>query len=224
MVYTALMRQYGLLFLMLGLPVVIYLLYVNTAENRYQSLPIYGPRKVLPTAVADGKTHPDDTLYFVLPGVKEWTKGSGNPVHILHLVRNDGPVHRLALRSKQAARVRDVFRSNPLVHQFCLGVNDGAVKDLDSAVLFADMQPLDWSLDSTSKAALWQDLRVFTPDWQQMFRQVPQEDLTLLVDRQGRVRGFYRGVLKDQTDRLMEDTRTLIAEYANTPNKRRRRV
>jgi hypothetical protein len=44
------------------------------------------------------------------------------------------------------------------------------------------------------------------------------------VDRQGRVRGFYRGVLKDQTDRLMEDTRTLIAEYANTPNKRRRRV
>lgn len=218
------MRQYGLLFLMLGLPVVIYLLYVNTAENRYQSLPIYGPRKVLPTAVADGKTHPDDTLYFELPGVQEWSMGSINPVNILHLLRYDGPVHRLSLRSTQAARVRDVFRKNPLVHQFCLGVNDGAVKNLDSAVLFADMQPLDWSLDSTSKAALWQDLRVFTPDWQQMFRQVPQEDLTLLVDRQGRVRGFYRGVLKDQTDRLMEDTRTLIAEYANTPNKRRRRV
>jgi hypothetical protein len=218
------MRQYGLLFLMLGLPVVIYLLYVNTAENRYQSLPIYGPRKVLPTAVADGKTHPDDTLYFELPGVQEWSMGSINPVNILHLMRYDGPVTRLSLRSTQAARVRDVFRKNPLVHQFCLGVNDGAVKNLDSAVLFADMQPLDWSLDSTSKAALWQDLRVFTPDWQQMFRQVPQEDLTLLVDRQGRVRGFYRGVLKDQTDRLMEDTRTLIAEYANTPNKRRRRV
>ena len=145
------MRQYGLLFLMLGLPVVIYLLYVNTAENRYQSLPIYGPRKVLPTAVADGKTHPDDTLYFELPGVQEWSMGSINPVNILHLMRYDGPVHRLSLRSTQAARVRDVFRKNPLVHQFCLGVNDGAVKNLDSVVLFADMQPLDWSLDSTSK-------------------------------------------------------------------------
>ena len=103
-------------------------------------------------------------------------------------------------------------------------MNDGAVKDLDSAVLFADMQPLERILDSASKADLWRELRVFTPDWQQLFRQIPQEDLTLLVDRQGRVRGFYRGVLKDQTDRLMEDTRTLIAEYANTPNKRRRRV
>jgi cytochrome oxidase Cu insertion factor (SCO1/SenC/PrrC family) len=86
------------------------------------------------------------------------------------------------------------------------------------------MLPLEQVLDSADQVQLWQDLRVFTPDWQRIFHQIPQEDLTLLVDRRGRVRGFYRGVLKDQTDRLMEDTRTLIAEYANTPNRRRRRL
>jgi len=79
-------------------------------------------------------------------------------------------------------------------------------------------------LDSLRKAQLWQDLRVYAPDWQGQFKQTPQEGLTLLIDRKRRVRGFYRGVLKDHTDRLMEDTRTLIAEYANTPNRRRRRL
>ncbi|MFZ9680545.1 MAG: hypothetical protein ACO3GL_03655 [Bacteroidia bacterium] len=219
------MRQYGLLFLMLGLPVVIYLLYVNTAENRYQSLPIFGPRKVLPTAVADGKSHPDDTLFFELPGVRSWTAGSINPVHIVHLVRYDGAVQRLGLRKAQAARIQDVFKKNPLVHQFCLGVkSDEAIGTPKDASRWSPMLPLEQVLDSVDQVQLWQDLRVFTPDWQRIFHQIPQEDLTLLVDRRGRVRGFYRGVLKDQTDRLMEDTRTLIAEYANTPNRRRRRL
>jgi len=224
LVYPALMRQYGLLFVMLGLPVVIYLLYVNTAENRYQSLPIFGPRKVLPTAVADGKTHPDDTLFYELPGVTSWSAGSINPVHIVHLVRYDGAAQRKRLRTAQASRVQDVFKKNPLVHQYCLGIHSGVEVGPRDGALWSPLMPLEQVLDSAAKAQLWQDLRVFTPDWQQIFRQIPQEDLTLLVDRRGRVRGFYRGVLKDQTDRLMEDTRTLIAEYANTPNRRRRRL
>jgi hypothetical protein len=145
-------------------------------------------------------------------------------VLILHLVRYGEDVARRRLRDAQAARVADVFRRNPLVYQFSLGVDALPTGVGDSVRSFASLEPLEPYLDSATQVLLWQDLRVYAPDWQALFRQVPQEDLTLLVDRRRRVRGFYRGVLKDQTDRLMEDTRTLIAEYANTPSKRRRRV
>jgi len=218
------MRKYGLLFLMLGLPALIYLFYVGFAENRYKALPVFGPKKCLPTAPRNGSSHPDDTLYANLPALEAWMDRKSNPVLILHLVRYGEDAARRRLRDAQAARVADVFRRNPLVYQFSLGVDALPTGVGDSVRSFASLEPLEPYLDSATQVLLWQDLRVYAPDWQVLFRQVPQEDLTLLVDRRRRVRGFYRGVLKDQTDRLMEDTRTLIAEYANTPSKRRRRV
>jgi hypothetical protein len=147
-----------------------------------------------------------------------------NTVLILHLVRyNESPTTRI-LRDGQAARIADVFRNNPLVHQYTLGLDDYPINPRESMRPFRVPAPMEEVLDSAHKTLLWQDLRVYAPDWQQQFRQIPQEGLTLLIDRKRRVRGFYRGVLKDHTDRLMEDTRTLIAEYANTPNRRRRRL
>jgi protein SCO1/2 len=218
------MRKFGLLFLMLGLPVVIYLAYVNLAENRYQSLPIWGPKKLLPTALNNGTSHPDDTLYANLPALDKWMDRRSNTVLVLHLVRYDEVSSSRALRDAQAARIADVFRNNPLVQQYTLGLDDYPANIPDSARPFRTPVPMEQVLDAAHKARLWQDLRVYAPDWQKQFKQIPQEGLTLLIDRKRRVRGFYRGVLKDHTDRLMEDTRTLIAEYANTPNRRRRRL
>ena len=218
------MRKFGLLFLMLGLPVVIYLAYVNLAENRYQSLPIWGPKKLLPTAQSNGTSHPDDTLYASLPALEKWMDRRSNTVLVLHLVLYSESASNRALRDAQAARVADVFRKNPLVHQYTLGLDDYPQQQPGSVRPFQVPAPMEEVLDSLHKAQLWQDLRVYAPDWQGQFKQTPQEGLTLLIDRKRRVRGFYRGVLKDQTDRLMEDTRTLIAEYANTPNRRRRRL
>lgn len=218
------MRKFGLLFLMLGLPVVIYLGYVNLAENQYQSLPIWGPKKLLPTAPKNGTSHPDDTLYANLPALEKWMDRRSNTVLILHLVRYGESAALRALRDAQSTRIADVFRNNPLVHQFTLGLDDYPIQVQGSLRPFRVPAPMEEVLDSVHKAKLWQDLRVYAPDWQQQFKQIPQEGLTLLIDRKRRVRGFYRGVLKDHTDRLMEDTRTLIAEYANTPNRRRRRL
>ena len=209
-------RQLLLLFLMLGLPVVIYLAYVNSAENQYHKLPVFGPRYTMPVAVAGGSA---DTLYHSIAALIRVADRQPNRVLLVSFFP-EGDTNATRLRYDQLRRVGDVFSENPLVWLLQVHPGQGNASQLQPP---SESRSLEFALgQSRTSDSLFRQVAVYRSDWQRMFPQSQQEEITILFDKQHRARGFYRTILRKETDRLMEDVRTLIAEYANTAPKRKR--
>lgn len=209
-------RQLLLLFLMLGLPVVIYLAYVNSAENKYHKLPVFGPRYSMPVAVAGGST---DTLYHSIAALARVADRQPNRVLVVSFFPEmDSNTTRL--RYAQLRRVGDVFSENPLVWLMQVHPREGYAAN---QIPPSEQQSLELALgQSRLSDSLYRQVAIYRADWQSLFPQSRQEEITILFDKQHRARGFYRTILRKETDRLMEDVRTLIAEYANSAPKRKR--
>jgi hypothetical protein len=208
--------QFLLLFIMLGLPVVIYLAYVNSAENQYHKLPVFGPRSLMPVAVAGGTS---DTLYQSMAALIRVADRQPNRVLVVSFFP-EGDTNTTRLRYDQLRRVGDVFSENPLVWLMQVHPGMGMTGPWPEP---SDERSLEYVLGQSRLAdSLYRQVAVYRADWQLLFPQSRQEEITFLFDRQHRARGFYRTILRKETDRLMEDVRTLIAEYANTEPKRKR--
>jgi hypothetical protein len=201
---------------MLGLPVVIYLAYVNSAENKYHKLPVFGPRYTMPVAVAGGS---EDTLYHSIAALIRVADRQPNRVLVVSFF-SAGDTNTTRLRYDQLRRVGDVFSENPLVWLLQVHPGKGSGPNQNSP---SQMRSLEMSLgQSRLSDSLYRQVAIYRADWQGLFPQSQQEEITILFDKQHRARGFYRTILRKETDRLMEDVRTLIAEYANTEPKRKR--
>ncbi|MBM3918596.1 MAG: hypothetical protein FJ344_03710 [Sphingomonadales bacterium] len=209
-------RQLLLLFLMLGLPVVIYLAYVNSTENQYHKLPVFGPRYAMPVAVAGEN---DDTLYHSIAALIRVADRQANRVLVVSFFP-EGDSNTTRLRYAQLRRVGDVFSENPLVWMMQVHPTEG---NSTNQIPRSEARSLEFVLgQSRLSDSLYRQVAVYRADWQKLFPQSRQEEITILFDKQHRARGFYRTVLRKETDRLMEDVRALIAEYANTAPKRKR--
>jgi hypothetical protein len=211
-------KKFGLLFLMLGLPVIIYLVYVNIQENNYQKLPVYGPKEAF--FVTAGQKYAD-TAYTRLTVLEKQVERQPNKVLVVSYFQpNDLTNNRL--RYRQLARVEDVFKNNPLIWLLNFHPQSDSLlptysKPHDKRITFEDADQVKLV------AELEKALFVYMPEWKAQHPQMDIRDLSVLVDKQLRVRGFYQTNLRKETDRLMEDIRTLIVEYANTEPKRRGR-
>lgn len=211
------LKKFGLLFLMLGVPAILYLVYVSIAENNYQKLPVFGPKEAF-FVTANQKVA--DTAYHELRVLEKSLERVTNRVRVVSVfVLGDGKNNRI--RYRQLARVEDVFKDNPLIWtmHFHSGEDSLAVlgwcKDSPKRLSYFAGSAF---VDSVEKS-LW----IYQPDWKGIYPDAQLHELTFLVDKKQRVRGMYKTVLRKETDRLMEDIRTLIVEYANTEPKRRRR-
>lgn len=211
------LKKFGLLFLMLGVPAVLYLVYVSIAENSYQKLPVFGPKEAF-FITAGQKVA--DTAYHEVKVLEKSLERVNNRVRVVSLfVPGDNKNNRI--RYRQLARVEDVFKDNPLIWTMYMHTEgDSSVyaswtKTSPKRLTHYADNPL---VDSLEKA-LW----IYQPDWKAIYAEAQLQELTFLIDKKQRVRGIYKTVLRKETDRLMEDIRTLIVEYANTEPKRRRR-
>jgi hypothetical protein len=211
------LKKFGLLFLMLGVPAVLYLVYVSIAENSYQKLPVFGPKEAF-FITAGQKVA--DTAYHEVKVLEKSLERVNNRVRVVSLfVPGDNKNNRI--RYRQLARVEDVFKDNPLIWTMHMHTEG------DSALLASwtkgSPKRLTYyagnSLVDSLEKALW----LYQPDWKAIYPEAQLHELTFLIDKKQRVRGIYKTVLRKETDRLMEDIRTLIVEYANTEPKRRRR-
>ncbi|MFN3530517.1 MAG: hypothetical protein ACK417_11400 [Bacteroidia bacterium] len=212
------LKKFGLLFLMLGLPAIIYLVYVNIAENNYQKLPVFGPKEAF--FVTEGQKYADTAYTHLLPLQKQLERLENKVMVVSYFVPGDLTNNRL--RYRQLARVEDVFKENPLIWLLNMHVKS------DSLLPTYEGKPYPKRLSFASEEnrmvnELEQALMVYMPDWKAVYPETDLRELSFLVDKQLRVRGFYKTVLRKETDRLMEDIRTLVVEYANTEPKRRRK-
>jgi hypothetical protein len=211
-------KKFGLLFLMLGLPAIIYLVYVSIAENNYQKLPVFGPKEAF--FITTKQKYADTSYYRLLPLQKQLERQE-NKVMVVSLF-TPGDFTNNRLRYRQLARVEDVFKSNPLI--WMLHVHPEVEEELAKYEGKPYIKRLTFEGQETRlPKELEEALLTLQSEWLQTFPATDVRELSFLVDKQLRVRGFYRTVLRKETDRLMEDIRTLIVEYANTEPKRRRR-
>lgn len=207
-------KQYVLLFLLLALPAVAYIFYVTFAQNNYKKLPVFGPKEAF-SFVKGGKV---DTIYYQLHPLEGLLTNQQNKVMVLSFFP-DKDVVNSRIRYKQLARVEDVFKKNPLIWL----VNVSQVED-SSTTKYKTIYPRKIELEnaySPVPALLLDKIFTYEPDWIRLKKGTRLEELSFLVDHKLRVRGIYRSVIRTETDKLMEDIRTLIVEYANTEPKRR---
>lgn len=199
---------------MLALPALIYIFYVSFAENTYKKLPVFGPKEAL-SFVKGGKT---DTLYHQLHPMQELLAENRHKLMVLSIFPDKDAVNT-RLRYKQLARVEDVFKKNPLVWLVNVSWQEDSLA-ADTKTTFARKIERNQT-DATWNEALRARLYPLEADWLAQHKKARLEELTFLVDQHFRVRGIYRTLVSKETDRLMEDVRTLIVEYANTEPKRR---
>jgi len=211
------LKKFGLLFLMLGVPAVLYLVYVSIAENSYQKLPVFGPKEAF-FVTAGQKVA--DTAYHELKVLEKSLERVANRVRVVSLfVPGDEKNNRI--RYRQLARVEDVFKDNPLI--WTMNFHADGDSALYATWTKSSPKRLTYYAGSTLVDSVEKSLWIYQPDWKGIYPDAQLLELTFLVDKKQRVRGIYKTVLRKETDRLMEDIRTLIVEYANSEPKRRRR-
>lgn len=211
------LKKFGLLFLMLGVPAVLYLVYVSIAENSYQKLPVFGPKEAF-FITAGQKVA--DTAYHEVKVLEKSLERVNNRVRVVSLfVPGDNKNNRI--RYRQLARVEDVFKDNPLI--WTMHMHSDGDSTLYASWTKTSPKRLTHYANSSLVDSLEKALWIYQPDWKAIYPEAQLHELTFLIDKKQRVRGIYKTVLRKETDRLMEDIRTLIVEYANTEPKRRRR-
>lgn len=104
-----------ILFLILGFPPLIYLLYVGFAQNEYQSLNYYGPKELVEKENEEGEMVEDTAYYQLSPSA--WNTVSGESFGLdsianhLHVVSFMYGTDKYAAKElvRQLVRVEDNF-------------------------------------------------------------------------------------------------------------------
>ncbi len=183
-----------LLFLVIGLPVVIFLFLKAFGNNEF-TIPVYyeqGLGDSLSTPCLDRSAE----QYIV--------KDASLPVGVLkvvHFERMDGPV--LKTRLEELERVQDVFYDMENI-QLLTYLNTATIKgteisDYDKRIQFLDQFWKVNELDSTA----WADLKYCGVAMSSLDNRV------VLVDDENKIRGYYNILERDETDRLILELRIL---------------
>lgn len=185
------------LFLLIALPVIIFLFLKSFGKNEF-SIPVYyeqGLGDSLSTPCLDRSPEQYVVNNQLLP------QGT---IKVVHFERLDGPV--LKTRLEALERVQDVFYDLSGI-SLTTYLNGSSIKQKDITDYNKRIQFLDqfWKvneLDSTEWAKLkFCDVAMSSFD-----------NRVVLVDKENRIRGYYNILERDETDRLILETRILNAE------------
>lgn len=184
------------LFLLIALPILVFLFLKTFGDNQY-TIPVYyeeGLGDSLATPCLERKSEQYVVQSLDLP------KGS---IHIVQLESQEGPV--LKTRLEELERVQDVFYDVPQIKLTTFinsaSLNSQDIDDYNGRINFyasfwgvKSLAPEDWIALKTCVLAMKEiDNRV------------------VLIDRMGRIRGYYNIFERDETDRLIAELRILKA-------------
>ncbi len=185
-----------LLFLLIALPVLVFLFLKAFGDNQF-SIPVYyqkGLGDSLTTPCLDREKEQYVLQFSHLP--KE-------VIHVVQLESQDGPV--LKTRLEELERVQDVFYNVPEIQlsTFLDGntLSRQAVDDYNGRI---DFYESFWNIKTLSSSE-WLSLKTCH------LAMKPIDNRVVLIDRQGRIRGYYNILERDETDRLIAELRILKA-------------
>ena len=206
------LRKFITLFAIIGLPPLIYILYVTFAQNHYVSLNYYGEKHLSEEISPD--TNLPDTIYYQLD-LNEFydlenklTNGTLNDqftVVSFFTGSNEDDKKRLV---ENYARIRNSFKGVEVVQQLILvpeGSNFEAVTALNDSKIFC----IELGMGEMEKMS---DKVFFESECPNMDKNCKT---MCIVDHERRIRGYFNGVMKKEVDDLMGALRVLKIEYYN---------
>jgi len=183
-----------LLFLVIGLPVVIFLFLKAFGNNEF-TIPVYyeqGLGDSLKTPCLDRSTEQYSVKNPALPL---------GALKVVHFERMDGPV--LKTRLEELERVQDVFYDvdNVLLLTQLNGTSimKKDISDYDKRIQFLDEF---WKVNELDSVA-WAELKYCD------VAMLPLDNRVVLVDEENKIRGYYNILEREETDRLILELRIL---------------
>ena len=227
-------RKIGLLLLMLVVPVVIFLLLKGTGSNRF-SIPRYYPlvdsatgQVRIGTQTVAGR-EVTDTLFHTVPDFS-LTNQEGKTVTSGYLkgkvfvadfffTRCPGICKKM---SSQLTRVQERFLNNRDVQivSFSVDPENDTVPALQEYAGRYGIRADNWQLLTGDKSQVYRlakngyyvTAKEDKPDATDLEERFVHTDKFVLVDRQGRIRGYYNVTIRNDVDRLITEIDILLRE------------
>lgn len=222
------MKKYikaGLLVLLLVIPALIYLFLRSFGVNQY-TLPVYHPIAIDSTAAISGKI--PDTTYHTIPqfslstvkGMKVTSALLKDKIYIANFFSIPCLTTCPQLFS-QLNRVQEIFSNNPEVFIVShIIATDTTSKEVVQEFISANaVDSPRWLFltGDTNELVELSRKGYFTSgieDNQEKNRMVDSSNMEklALVDKKGRIRGYYNGTDPEEVDRLLVEIKVLLAE------------
>lgn len=188
-------KQRILLFLILGLPVFIYLMYLTLAENTYKEVPVLG---AVPTDFIQNikESIPDEDAFFVVGFTDSIGQSTYSPV-VRQLSRVAG-----TFKSKEQIHIRVLLQGGGANEQTIALLGDKA--DLEYKMKFIPIPYESGDIYMNSFAA---------SDSMGRFQIVKEQVFTanlFIVDAKGQVRGCFNGLDPKAVEEMMGVLRILM--------------
>ncbi|OJJ16463.1 SCO family protein [marine bacterium AO1-C] len=214
----------GVLIILLALPVFLYLFLKVFGQNKY-SLPVYYPMGVDSVKV-DGKWKVDSVYHKITPfeftnqdNKKVSSESVKDKIYVadFFFTRCGSICPKM---SSQLTRVQEAFKGeqNVKILSFSIDPEHDSVDILKNYAAQYKAVSGQWHFLTGDKHKIYdlgqkgfkipvgKEEEVVTPDYFHSSR-------LMLVDKQGRIRGYYNGVSRDDVDKLILEIKVLIQEY-----------
>ncbi|MFT6214419.1 MAG: hypothetical protein ACJAS3_000812 [Roseivirga sp.] len=183
------------LFLLILLPVIIFLFLKAFGNNRFD-IPILYANGIGDTLTNVNCFDRTNSQYYVQAPFIE--KGV---VKVVQFESQDGPV--LKTRLEELEKVQDIFYKNPKIQMFTFlnasSLRTSSISNYNKRVAFLDEFWNFEELDSVAWSSLRQCDLVLTP----------LDNRVVLIDEENRIRGYYNIMEREETDRLVLELRIL---------------
>ncbi len=219
------MKRVVLLFMVLVLPGLAYIL-LQMGKNHYLRLPILGEKQVSGEIRMVKRKPVQDTLYHTIADFKLTNQDGktvtqadlSNTIYIANFFFATCPTICPKM-STQMSRLNVRFKDNKYIRLVSFTVNP----DADSVSVLKT-----YAEKYKAKSPKWNFLTGDKPQIYSLARNSylvnavkgdggPQDfihsEMLILIDKDKRIRGFYDGTSKEETDKLINEIKVLIMEY-----------
>jgi len=214
----------GVLIILLALPVFLYIFLRVFGQNKY-SLPVYYPQGVDSVQV-DGKWKVDSVYHTITPF--EFTNQDNKKISGAAVKGKIYVADFFFTRcgsicpkmSSQLSRVQEAFKGDQDIKilSFSIDPEHDSVEVLKNYAAQYKAESNQWHFltgdkhkiyelgQKGFKIAVGKEKEEVTPDYFHSSR-------LMLIDKQGRIRGYYNGVSRDDVDKLILEIKVLLQEY-----------
>ncbi len=207
----------GLLTLMIGLPVFIYLFLVTFGENQFE-LQVYNPKSV--DCPSDDSIHRVPAFVLFDQDSNRFTnKDLDNKIYVANFILTRCPNGICPTMSNEFIRVQEEFKENDDVRLVSYSIDP----EFDTPSIlkkFGDYygaNPTVWKFLTGSPQEIYQQSRCgyfvavrMNEDGSFDF---DHDKRMILIDKEKRIRGFYDGTNREEVDRLIVEMKILLKSY-----------
>lgn len=215
------MKKYLILFAIIGLPIALTLFLWLGGKNNYVKLPIMGPRYGIDEVTGDTIYHkiPTNFKFKNQEGETISTASFRGKIHVADVFYTSCPGPCKILSSSMNKVYKD-FKDNPdiLLVSYSIDPYRDSVSVLKEYAQRFNANSKQWLFlrgDKKTTVELAQKYYFLSTIERTGEQEYDHSEKLVLVDKEGKIRGYYDGMEPEEMKRLSEEIRVLLLEYKN---------